>query len=300
MVVVISELPQVVIDRDHYQPDIRSMPGFKRITTAGTEAGSVALRSFVSITLLCGPILCTAQTGTAPSAPDMRASVDRPAPLTPTPSVITLEMRGDIYMARKMYREAIDLYRQSPASPIADNKIGIAFQQMSKPLLAKKYYESAIKQDRNFADAINNLGTVYYSDRAYGKAISYFKRSLKCSGPIASTYANLGSAYFGRHDYKRASGYFEQALKLDPNVLEHANGFGTRVQDTVPDMALFHLYLARTYAKAGSDERALNYLRKAMEEGLKNRHNLADLPEFNTLRTKPEFRELLAENPKPL
>jgi hypothetical protein len=83
--------------------------------------------------------------------------------------------------------------------------------------------------------------------------------------------------------------------------LERKGGFGTRIQDrTTTDLAQFHLYLAKTYAKTGSDERALNYLRKALEEGLKNRNRLAEMPEFSALREKPEFLDLLAHSPKPL
>lgn len=204
-------------------------------------------------------------------------------------------------MARKMYLDAVDMYRQSGTSPVIENKIGIAFHQMSQLELAKKYYQQAIKMDRNYAEAINNLGTIYYSSLSYNKAIGYFKRSLKCSGPVASVYANLGAAYFGRHDYKNSSTYYEKALRLDPDVLERHSGFGTRIQDrTVTDIALFHLYLAKTYAKAGSNDRAIIYLRKALEEGLKNRKKLAEMPEFSALKAKPEFLDLLAENPQPL
>lgn len=199
-----------------------------------------------------------------------------------------------------MYREAIDMYRESTINPGINNKIGIAFQQLSEPKLAKKYYEQAIKGDRNFAEPLNNLGTLYYSDQNYGHAISYFKRSLKCSGPVAASYVNLGAAYFARHDYKKASAYYEEALKIDPNALEPHTGFGTRLQDSVTELALFHFYLARTYAKAGSTEQALRYLRKALEEGLKDRKKLPEIPEFGALRDKPAFKELLAENPKPL
>jgi tetratricopeptide (TPR) repeat protein len=193
------------------------------------------------------------------------------------------------------------MYRQSPPGAHIDNKIGIAFHEMSQLGLAKKYYQQAIQTDRNFAEAVNNLGTLYYSEHSYRKAVGYFKRSLKCSGPVASVYANLGSAYFARHDFKKSSFYFGEALKLDPDVLERKGGFGTRIQDrTVTDIALFHLYLAKTYAKAGSNARALIYLRKALEEGLKNRKKLAEMPEFSALRTKAEFVDLLQQNPKPL
>ena len=50
-------------------------------------------------------------------------------------------MRGDIYMARKMYREAIDSYKQGkPNDPILVNKTGIAYHQMLDLDTARKYY----------------------------------------------------------------------------------------------------------------------------------------------------------------
>ena len=76
-------------------------------------------------------------------------------------------MRGDIYMARKMYREAVDTYRQGPDNAVLTNKIGIAFHQMLLLKLAKKNYERAIKLDPKYAEAINNLGTIYYSQKTW-------------------------------------------------------------------------------------------------------------------------------------
>jgi tetratricopeptide (TPR) repeat protein len=224
-------------------------------------------------------------------------SIAKPAvPLTP-------ELRGDIYMARKMYREAIDMYRQGPAdSAVLQNKIGIAFHQLMQLDLAKKYYEKSIKLDRKYPEAINNLGTIYYARKSYRRAISYYKKALRVSPkPTASIYANLGAAYFGRKDYKHASEYYEEAMKLDPDVFEHHSSFGTLMQErTVEERAMFHLYLAKMYAKSGAKDRAILYLRKALEEGVKDRKKIPDMPEFAVLKTDPAFQQLLAENPKPL
>jgi hypothetical protein len=60
------------------------------------------------------------------------------------------------------------------------------------------------------------------------------------------------------------------------------------------------LYLAKMYAKSGSTDRALIYLRKALEEGVKDRKKIPDIPEFSVLKTNADFQQLLAENPKPL
>jgi len=237
------------------------------------------------------------------SSPNLRAS----ASLPPQPDLvsrppITPELRGDIYMVRKMYREAIDMYRESPPdSPVIANKIGIAFHQLLLLDLAKKNYELAIKLDSKYPEAINNLGTIYYAQKNYRKAIGCYNRALKYSPPSASIYANLGAAYFGRKDYKHATSFYEQALNLDPDVFEHHSGFGTMMQErTVEERATFHLYLAKMYAKSGANDRALIYLRKALEEGVKDRKKIPDMPEFVTLKTDPAFKQLIAENPRPL
>jgi tetratricopeptide (TPR) repeat protein len=232
---------------------------------------------------------------------DLRASASAPANSTRTP-LLTTEMRGDIYMARKMYREAIDMYREgSSDSAVLANKTGIAFHQLMQLDLAKKNYERAIKLDPKYPEAINNLGTVYYTRNNYRRAVSYYKRALKYSGPSASIDANLGAAYFSRKDYKHATLWYDRALKLDPDIFEHHSTFGTLLQErTIAERATFHLYLARTYAKSGAKQRALIYLRKALEEGIKDRKKIPDIPEFASLKTDPAFKELLVQNPKPL
>ncbi len=250
------------------------------------------------IALFASPFPGTAQNPA--TDPGLRAAVSTPIN-APSP-LLTTEMRGDIYMARKMYRDAIDMYREgSPDSAILANKIGIAFHQMLQLDLAKKNYERAIKLNPKYPEAINNLGTVYYAENNYRKAIGYYKRALRYSGPSASIDANLGAAYFSRRDYRRASLWYDRALQLDPDIFEHHSTFGTMLQErTIAERAVFHLYLAKTYAKSGAKERALIYLRKALEEGIKDRKKIPDMPEFASLKKDPAFKELLAENPKPL
>ena len=255
----------------------------------------------------CGSLLGQTRPGAnsfvPPSTSPASNSVPVPA-LSPPRSKpeITHELRGDIYMARKMYREAIEQYREGPPnSPVLANKIGIAFHQMLQLDLAKKNYERAIKLDPKYSEAINNLGTIYYTQKSYRRAIGCYKKALRFTSPTASIYANMGAAYFGRHNYAKAAENYERALELDPDVFEHHSTFGTLMQQrTVEERATYHLYMAKMYAKRGVNDRALMYLRKALEEGVKDRDKIPTLPEFSTLKTNPEFRELMALNPKPL
>ena len=258
--------------------------------------------SFTAVPLTC----CLAVLGSVAALAQQNfvASNGSLPPVKTPPGVqsITPELRGDIYMARKMYREAIDMYREGPPnSAVLTNKIGIAFHQLQQFDLAKKNYEHAVKLDPKYSEAINNLGTIYYAQKSYRRAIGYYKRAMRYTTPTASIYANLGAAYFGRKDFKHASECYEQALRLDPDVFEHHSNYGTLMQErTVDERAMFHLYLAKYYAKSGANERALIYLRKALEEGVKDREKIPSMRVFTLLKASPVFKQLLVDNPKPL
>jgi tetratricopeptide (TPR) repeat protein len=219
-----------------------------------------------------------------------------PAPPASKPD-ISPETRGDIYMARKMYREAIDVYKPGAAkSAILANKTGIAYHQLLDLSDARKWYEKAVKLDPKYSEAINNLGTIYYAAKSYRRAVEQYKRALRYHPDSASILSNLGTAYFARKQYKEATEAYEQALSLDPQVFEHRNtGAGTTLQErSVEERAKFHYFLAKAYAKKGSVDLAMQYIRKALEEGFKERDKFVKEPEFAVLQENDEFKRILA------
>jgi tetratricopeptide (TPR) repeat protein len=220
---------------------------------------------------------------------------------TPKP-VLSAEGRGDIFMARKMYREAIETFSEgSPKDPALRNKIGIAYHQLMQLDLARKYYEQAIKLKPSYSEAVNNLGTVYYATKSYRRAISQYKKAIKLAPDSASIHSNLGTAYYARNLLTLANEEYRIALKLDPEVFEHHSSYGSLLQErSVQDRAKFHYMMAAIYAQDGRNELALQYLRKALEEGYKDRKKLPDDPAFAGLRETPEFKQLLALEPRVL
>jgi tetratricopeptide (TPR) repeat protein len=212
------------------------------------------------------------------------------------------EDRGDVFMARKMYREAIEAYEEAPQdSAIIWNKMGIAYHQMMQLDAAMKRYRRAIHLDAKYPEAINNLGTIYYAEKRYSKAAGSYKHALKLAPASASIYSNLGTAYFAEKKYKEAWEAYNTAFQLDPEVFEHRNTYGVLLQErTVEERARFHYYLAKIFAKQGQQDRALQYMRKALEEGFADRKKFMQDPEFATLRDLPEFKELLKLEPRVL
>ena len=217
---------------------------------------------------------------------------------------LTAEQRGDILMARKMYREAVEMYaEEKPVTAVVRNKTGIAYHQMLQFEVARKYYEMAVKLDHNYAEAMNNLGTVYFTRKNYRRAISQYKKALHVAPQTGSFYVNLGIAYFKRKNYKEAAESFQQAVTIDPEVFEHRGSFGVILQEQTvsgEERAKFHYSLAKTYAKSGQIQRALQYIRKALEEGFNERKKIMDEPAFVALREMPEFKELVTSEPRVL
>jgi tetratricopeptide (TPR) repeat protein len=228
------------------------------------------------------------------SVPSTPSPVSHP----PTPEVkpvLSPEMRGDIYMARKMYREAVEMYSQMPLdNPLTWNKMGIAYHQLGQMGLAKKHYEKAVSLNKKYAEALNNLGTIAYAGKNYRRATNFYKKALAISPNSASMHSNLGTAYFARKKYEDAALSYQKAMELDPNVFENRGSHGTILQErSIEERAKFHFELARLYAKNGRHELAMQYLRKCLEEGYKGKDRIAGDDAFAQLVDNPEFRTIL-------
>ncbi len=221
---------------------------------------------------------------------------------TPPAKVLTFEERGDIYGVRKMYREAVEAYKQvTPPTPVVLNKIGIAYQQQNDMASAKKFYERAVKLQPKYAEAINNIGTVEYANKNFRRAIRFYKKALAIQPRSASVYSNLGTAWFARHNYKEATECYTQALSIDPDVFErHGNRGVILEQRDVEERSKFDYYMARVYAKKGMNDLALQYIRKALETGFKDKKKFYEEQDFAELRKLSDFEDLMKLEPRVL
>ncbi len=257
---------------------------------------AILRRTVIAVAAVC---CCAAQTSLVGEVKN-NPPLERPP--IPEPRVITPEMRADIHMARKEYREALTIYRTlKPVTHTVANKMGIAHHQLVELAQAKRNYEMAIRMKPDYPEAVNNLGTIFYATKSYRRAVNQYRKALKFNPYSASIYSNLGTAYFARKNYKDAMTAYEKALELDPEVFEYRGSHGVLLQErSVAERAKFHFYLAKTYAKAGVTDRALLYIRKALEEGFTERKKLVEDPEFAGLQQNPEFLELLKLQPRVL
>jgi len=254
--------------------------------------------SFVSL-LVLGAGLAFQTPPTVQASDGFRTPSSNPSPANPA---LTPELRGDIMMARKMYREALDFYKpEAEKNAILANKTGIAYHQLQDLNNAEKYYRRAVKLNPKYSEAINNLGTVYYAKKSYRRAVNQYRNALRITPNSASILSNLGTAYFARKQYEDAMKTYELAVALDPEIFEQHSSQGVLVQErTIEERAGYFYILAKTCAKAGMTDRSLQYIRKALENGFKDRDKFKAEPEFSSFQDNLEFQQILAAEYKVL
>jgi len=218
------------------------------------------------------------------------------------PQTISPLREGDLHMARKEYREAIDAYtRGLRQAAVLYNKMGIAYQSLGDTKAAIEQYEKALKMDPTYSEAVNNIGTVYYSRRNYRRAIQQYEKALELSPDSASVYNNLSTAYYARKQYERSFAAMVMALRLDPGILERTGSSGSMVQErTVQERAQYYYLLSKAFAAQGMVDSALLYMRRALEDGFSDRDKFRTDPEFQALQENEQFQALLVYEPRVL
>src|ERR1700719_827364 len=260
--------------------------------------------SFLLVSLTLPSIGQTSDTRKESLVPPMQTqSQVSNAAANPAERQLSGEVQGDLYMARKQYREAMEQYRalsaQNPRNAVYLNKLGIALHQQTALGLALKYYERAVKLDPRYADAENNIGTIWYQRKKYSKAVRAYQKAIKMRDDMPVLYSNLGYAYFSQGKYDDSIAAFRTALAKDPQFFDRGSSrTGSVLQDrSVPDRGRFYFLLAKSFAEAGNLERSVFYLRKAKEEGYAQFNEVKKDPAFAAVVKDPIVIDLLAPKP---
>jgi len=217
------------------------------------------------------------------------------------PTHLTFEERGDIFMARKEYGDAVDYFLRALKETGTDraalwNKLGIAYQQETNFRAARNAYNRAIRSRKDFAEPWNNLGTTFYLQEKAKKSLKYYLKAVELSPSNASFHLNLGTAYYRLKKADLCITEYRTALSLDPNVLTEHSTTGTSVQARGAD-ARFFFYMAKVFASLGRSDEAVRYLRRAFEEGFTDSKELENDPDFQRISANPSYMELIAHPP---
>lgn len=205
------------------------------------------------------------------------------------------EERGDILMARQQYLAAIEAYRQAPMNAETYNKMGIAYHHLLAIDEARRDYEKALLIRPNYPEALNNLGAADFSQGNYKQAIRLYRKALKLMPRSAVIAANLGTAYFARAKYASGLEAYQTAFRLDPNVFDPDSGQIIEGPSDNQQRAHQDYCIAELFAEAGNPILAIDYLRRAFNDGFSDHNRLLQDTSFAQLRKTPQFAQLMAE-----
>jgi Tfp pilus assembly protein PilF len=223
------------------------------------------------------------------------------APVTPAaPANVPPDQEGDALMAHQRYQAAIEAYKKGPHdSAELWNKMGIAYQLLLNLDEAQRCYEKSLKLNPRSSTVLNNLGTIYDSEKKYPSAERMYRKAIKYDAKSALIYKNLGTNLLTQHKYKKGWAVYQQALTLDPNVFRPSTSPRVENPASVEDRGAMNYYMAKGCVRAGMTDRAIEYLRMALNEGFTSPKKIMEDSEFASLRGIPAFEQLLASQRTP-
>ena len=120
-----------------------------------------------------------------------------------------------------------DLYCRSTV-PEAMNAFNMGYEAAVRGDFetAKSYYQLAIDLDRNFCDAMDNLGQLLRQEGDLEGAIGLYRLSIELNAENPVSRQNLGAALMLSGDTEGAVAAFEQVCRITPDNPEGFYGLG--------------------------------------------------------------------------
>lgn len=127
---------------------------------------------------------------------------------------------------------------------------------------AMKYYNRAIKNNKNYISAYYNIAEIYKIQKEFNKAEQYYKKIIDITPNYIYSYYQIGNLYFNKEDYETAVKWYNKALDIEPNeaTINYYIGIAYKKLNLLIE-AIKHLKLA-TYC--GNDD-AIKELRTMLE-----------------------------------
>ncbi|MGH9406933.1 MAG: tetratricopeptide repeat protein [Terriglobia bacterium] len=250
----------------------------------------IARATIVFVTATC--LLLLLGRSQAADATSQAASSVHAAPKHSLPP----EARGDVLMAERQYVAAIKAYNEAPTHSAAIwNKMGMAWQHLFATGPAKQDYERALRLKPRYPEAINNLGTIYYAEGNYKRAEKLYRRALKLMPHSATFYNNLGAAYFAQGNARKGAKAYQAAFAINPAIFARDSSQGIPELGSAAQQARQNYCLAELFARAGMTDRAIEYLRRALDEGFSDHRQLMEDRAFASIRKTPAFAQLVRQ-----
>ena len=121
-----------------------------------------------------------------------------------------------------------------------------------------------------------------------------YRKALKLDPHSALIYKNLGTNLLAQHKYKKAGRLIRPRWPSIRHLREQSSP-RVRKPRLRQERGAMNYYMAKGCVRAGQNDRAIEYLRMALNEGFTNAKKIAADDGFALLRGNPAFQKLLAD-----
>jgi tetratricopeptide (TPR) repeat protein len=191
---------------------VSRMAGLKRGAGKTVLAGATLVAALSSGFAQEAPAVPPASPSTAaPAGPDTSAPVTAtPKPPARKPdSAVPLDI--DV-LSEKLVRH--------PDNPYLLNEMGNLLLKQGRRKDAEARYARAVKLDKNFAAAWNNLGVARFALGRKSEAKLAYRKAVAIQPNYALAWYNLGVVLDAENFYTEAIHAYERAFALDPGLLD--------------------------------------------------------------------------------
>jgi Flp pilus assembly protein TadD len=233
-----------------------------------------------------------------PEVPGHFLAVASVFPVTKALEAASHVTRADIYVARKMFEDAVIEYKRALAIDRYDsavaNRLGIAYHNLQKYRESEQQYREALRLRPNQIDVMNNLGVIDYIRGEYEGALSRYKAVLKLKPEAVTALRNMGACLFAMERWEEGMAAYSQALALKPDLFDpQPGGAGSSVQMSQRNTGFVNFYLAKIFALRGDKDLAMSYLLKAVESGFDDLKLLRDEDAFKQFVPDERYQRAL-------
>lgn len=207
-------------------------------------------------------------------------------------------IRADVFVARKLFDDAVIEYRKSIAidryNASVVNRLGVAYHNLRKLRDAEQQYREVLRLRPNHLDAMNNLAVVDYLREDFDSALSRYKKALKLQPVSATILRNMGACLFSLQRWDEGMQAYQQALQINPALFDpQPGGVGASIQMSQQNSARLNFYLAKIFALRGETDVAISYLLKAAESGFDDAKMIREEQAFKPFVSDERFGRVL-------
>lgn len=125
----------------------------------------------------------------------------------------TMYNLGNVNDAYLFYEKADAL---APYYPDFKNKLGVSLMALNKTIEGIAAFETVVKENPKFVQAINNLAYAYLSTGNAARAESLYNKALSLDPDYEPLLMNVVGFSIYKKDYKKAKEYLKRVLKKNP------------------------------------------------------------------------------------